>query len=785
MAYPLATSNWITSSGLASSTWIGWWRGAADGGSRRPNARGDALEGGPLEQCRHEDHEEDGIEDRLALGDVLGEDERAEHDRHGASEPCPAEKGALAVREGTERRRQHDGDGADHEREQESGDETGHHHRGQIAREDEQAEDDEHRHLGEEGEVLVEVHELAAVAGRRAADRQPDEVDGEEAAAAEHVGDSKGKCSGSDRRHRREGADRPRELGEDPGRDVAERDPDGEADPELLHHQEEDVVDPKRRVFDPVDQAECEGDRDRVVEACLTLERSREATPHLGVTQGRKDGGRVGRGDDAAEQNRLRPIEIEDGVGHHACEDRGDDDSDRAQECGWNRDVPEPPPRGREPALVEDRDEADDSDRAGELGVVELDPADPVRPKQHPEREKRDERRHAGARGSEADGDARGKHCADDQEECAFVHPPFLPLSGAAACCRSAQRTARGAGSGHSDSRHEDGSGEEEGHGALHADTVEHALAIIGSGSLWPSGRATRGGDVRASARQSESRAGALARGCPGAGDRDQRRPDPGAEDRDLRHRPPHPLVGCLGAEDDPGAARDRARVRRRDRRDRLERERLPPGRHRQRRGPRRLRPLPQLHGGQTAPVRALDRPRGATARSLRRAGRAADDEHLAPLAGRRRGSRRHLRPVRQRRPHGAHVPGARGGRARHRGRPDRLHGGRGRPPCGRPSRRRLRPELLPARAGAADGGDGRRRPDHRGARRDPVRARDDGGLRRRARDVGSVGRPARPAAGDGPRRPHRPARDPDRRGADRLHPDRVQHADAEGHLRP
>ena len=40
------------------------------------------------------------------------------------------------------------------------------------------------------------------------------------------------------------------------------------------------------------------------------------------------------------------------------------------------------------------------------------------------------------------------------------------------------------------------------------------------------------------------------------------------------------------------------------------------------------------------------------------------------------------------------------------------------------------------------------------------------------------------PAARDGPRRPHRAARDPDRRGADRLHPDRLQHAHPQGHLR-
>ena len=47
-------------------------------------------------------------------------------------------------------------------------------------------------------------------------------------------------------------------------------------------------------------------------------------------------------------------------------------------------------------------------------------------------------------------------------------------------------------------------------------------------------------------------------------------------------------------------------------------------------------------------------------------------------------------------------VPGAGRGRADHRRRPDRLHGGRGRPPRRRPARRRHRPQPVPARAGAA-----------------------------------------------------------------------------------
>ena len=62
----------------------------------------------------------------------------------------------------------------------------------------------------------------------------------------------------------------------------------------------------------------------------------------------------------------------------------------------------------------------------------------------------------------------------------------------------------------------------------------------------------------------------ACARDRAGPDDRHQRRPDPGPQDRHLRHRPAHRVVGRLGGEDDPAAARRRPRVRRRDRRGRL-----------------------------------------------------------------------------------------------------------------------------------------------------------------------------------------------------------------------
>ena len=135
-----------------------------------------------------------------------------------------------------------------------------------------------------------------------------------------------------------------------------------------------------------------------------------------------------------------------------------------------------------------------------------------------------------------------------------------------------------------------------------------------------------------------------------------------------------------------------------RDRRGRLERERLRARRPRQRRGPRRLRPLPQLHGRPAPPLRAHDR-----ASACNRPGAFAEyvalpmtnvwhhwpgiDEDVAAIFD-PFGNAVHTALV---------VPGARRGRADHRRRPDRLHGGRGRAPRRRAPRRRHRPEPVPA----------------------------------------------------------------------------------------
>ena len=77
--------------------------------------------------------------------------------------------------------------------------------------------------------------------------------------------------------------------------------------------------------------------------------------------------------------------------------------------------------------------------------------------------------------------------------------------------------------------------------------------------------------------------------------------------------------VGRLGRSDDPAAAGRRPRVRGRDRRGGQQRQRLPCRGPRQRRGPRRLRPLPPLPGRSPPPLRPQHRPGRRPRRRLRR----------------------------------------------------------------------------------------------------------------------------------------------------------------------
>ena len=126
-----------------------------------------------------------------------------------------------------------------------------------------------------------------------------------------------------------------------------------------------------------------------------------------------------------------------------------------------------------------------------------------------------------------------------------------------------------------------------------------------------------------------EARPGLVARKGSRSHHRHQRCADQGAADRNLRNRCAYLRVGCLGPEDDSRADGRGPRVRRPDRRRRLERQGLSRRRDRQRRGARGLRPLPQLPGRAPAPLQGHQGRRRQSSRRVRRVSVAAHDQRL------------------------------------------------------------------------------------------------------------------------------------------------------------
>ena len=195
-----------------------------------------------------------------------------------------------------------------------------------------------------------------------------------------------------------------------------------------------------------------------------------------------------------------------------------------------------------------------------------------------------------------------------------------------------------------------------------------------------------------------------LAPGRSGARSRPQRRVDQDASDGDLRHRHAHLQLGCLGAEDDPRADDRRPRVFRGNRRSRQRSARLRARRPRLRRRAHHLRTLPQLPR-RAAP--SVPQYAGRRRQSRRRLRRIPDDtglQRLQAAARDRRRDRLDPRSARQRDAHGALVRRRRRGRADHRRRPDRHHGGRDRAPLRRAPCRHHRRQRLPPGPRRGDG---------------------------------------------------------------------------------
>ena len=111
---------------------------------------------------------------------------------------------------------------------------------------------------------------------RRAAEHEPGDVDGEEARAVQRVGGAERERRGRERRDGVEAGGRELRALERPAPRRADREPDDGADPDCAHEQLEHVGDAVVGLLDPVDEADHQQHRDRVVDAGLALERARE-----------------------------------------------------------------------------------------------------------------------------------------------------------------------------------------------------------------------------------------------------------------------------------------------------------------------------------------------------------------------------------------------------------------------------------------------------------------------------------------------------------------------------
>ena len=232
--------------------------------------------------------------------------------------------------------------------------------------EDEQAERQEHRQLGDPGEAVVEGLHRLALGQRRAAERRGPRgrSPGSRSRAARRRApnaiapiaiDATGYRPGVGQRHaahqrdaraRRRRGPRPRRRDSSTTNATA---------------MSTEAVALGR---DPGAEAEHEQDGDGVVEAGLALERPRDAAAQRRAAQDREDRRAVGGGEDRAEQQALEQAEVQQPGGGEAGEDGGERRADERQRERRPQHRPDLREAGGQAALEEDRGQRDDPDRA-------------------------------------------------------------------------------------------------------------------------------------------------------------------------------------------------------------------------------------------------------------------------------------------------------------------------------------------------------------------------------------------------------------------------------------
>ena len=284
-------------------------------------------------------------------------------------------------------------------------------------REDEQAQRDEHRHLPHPGQALVEGgHGLLGGDADRA-QRQPGQVDGQEARAVQGVGAAEGQGGHGERRHRVEAGGGEGHAPQRPHRRHPHHHADGQADADLAHEEHGHVRQPVVVVLQPLDEAEHEQHGDRVVEPRFALQGGGQAALERRAAQQREDRRAVGGRQDRAQQHPVERREVEEPCRRQPGDDRGDDRAHDGQRQRRGQDRADLEQARGEPALEEDQGERDDPDPARQLVVVELDEAQAVGADGHAQEDEQQQARHAQAPRDEGREHAGGQQRAGDQDQ--------------------------------------------------------------------------------------------------------------------------------------------------------------------------------------------------------------------------------------------------------------------------------------------------------------------------------------------------------------------------------
>ncbi len=383
-----------------------------------PQQPGRPGQAGALHQQRDQDDEEGHVEEQLGVRQAGHQREHREDDRHRAAQADPGDEGFLAVVEGAER------DQSDQYRQrschQDHPQRQGQCRQGdrpQVVGGDQQAEDQEHADLRQPGHAVEHVQDAVAAADRAVAEEQAAQVDGEDAAAADGVGQGEHQQAAADHQQRVEAAGQVHAVDQLQQQPAAAKTEQG-AETELLHQvQGEAPAEAGLAAGEHLDQGHGEEHRHRVVAARFDFQgRGDPLVETFAAEQGEHRGG-VGGADDGADQQAFHPVQVE----QPGCRDAGQAGGHQHAQGGQRQCRPERHAEagdaGAQAAVEEDHGERQVAHQVGHRIVVEDDAADPVVAGDHADGEEDHQDRDAQAGGQRADEDAHADQHRPDQEE--------------------------------------------------------------------------------------------------------------------------------------------------------------------------------------------------------------------------------------------------------------------------------------------------------------------------------------------------------------------------------